>query len=29
MYTIASDGDTVAVIIEWLDHTDYNRRFGY
>ena len=29
MYTVASDGDTIAVFIEWLDHTDYNRRFGY
>jgi Txe/YoeB family toxin of Txe-Axe toxin-antitoxin module len=29
MYTVASDGDTIAVIIEWLDHTDYDRRFGY
>ncbi len=29
MYTVASDGDTIAVIIEWLDHTGYDRRFGY
>jgi hypothetical protein len=29
MYTVASDGDTIAVIIEWLDHTEYDRRFGY
>ncbi|MCC7564981.1 MAG: hypothetical protein KO206_01705 [Methanomicrobiaceae archaeon] len=29
MYTVASDGDTIAVIIEWLDHTGYERRFGY
>ena len=28
MYTVASDGDTIAVIIEWLDHTGYDRRFG-
>jgi hypothetical protein len=29
MYTVARDGDTIAVIIEWLDHTNYDRRFGY
>ncbi len=29
MYTVASDGDTIAIIIEWLDHTGYDRRFGY
>jgi len=29
MYTVARDGDISAVIIEWLDHTDYDRRFGY
>jgi hypothetical protein len=29
LYTVASDGDTIAVVIEWLDHTGYDRRFGY
>ncbi|WP_292367029.1 MULTISPECIES: hypothetical protein [unclassified Methanoculleus] len=29
MYTVARDSDTIAVIIEWLDHTSYDRRFGY
>lgn len=29
VYTVARDGDTNAVIIEWLDHTNYDRRFGY
>ncbi|HOP68053.1 MAG TPA: hypothetical protein PLG61_10100 [Methanoregulaceae archaeon] len=29
MYTVASDGYTIAVIIEWLDRTEYDRRFGY
>ncbi|MDG6249867.1 hypothetical protein [Methanocalculus sp.] len=29
LYTVASDGDTIAVIIEWMDHTEYDRRFGY
>jgi hypothetical protein len=29
MYTVASDGDTLAVIIEWQDHIEYDRRFGY
>lgn len=29
MYTVTSDGDTIAVVIEWLDHTGYDRRFGY
>nr|WP_214021219.1 hypothetical protein [Methanoculleus sp.] len=29
MYTVASDGETIAVVIEWLDHTGYERRFGY
>lgn len=29
LYTVASDGDTIVVIIEWLDHTSYDRRFGY
>lgn len=29
LYTVASDGDTIVVIIEWLDHTAYERRFGY
>ncbi len=29
LYTVASDGDTIVVIIEWLDHTAYERRLGY
>ena len=30
MYSIASDGDHVmALIIEWLPHKEYERRFGY
>jgi len=29
MYTVTSDGGTIAVVIEWLDHTGYDRRFGY
>jgi mRNA-degrading endonuclease RelE of RelBE toxin-antitoxin system len=29
IYTVASDGETIVVIIEWLDHTTYERRFGY
>ncbi|HNQ34347.1 MAG TPA: hypothetical protein PKJ93_11305 [Methanoculleus sp.] len=29
MDTVARDGDVNAVIIEWLDHTGYDRRFGY
>lgn len=29
MYIVTSDGDTIAVVIEWLDHTGYDRRFGY
>jgi len=29
IYTVASDGETIVVIIEWLDHTAYERRFGY
>jgi len=29
MYTVVRDGDINAVIIEWLDHTNYDRRFGY
>lgn len=29
MYTVTSDGGTIAVVIEWLDHTNYDRRFGY
>ncbi len=30
MYTIAGDGENViALIIEWLPHKEYERRFGY
>ncbi|MDD4255107.1 MAG: hypothetical protein PHP59_06980 [Methanofollis sp.] len=29
IYTVASDGEMIVVIIEWLDHTAYERRFGY
>jgi hypothetical protein len=29
MYTVTSDGDIIAVVIEWLDHTGYDRRLGY
>ncbi|CVK31832.1 MULTISPECIES: hypothetical protein [Methanoculleus] len=29
MYTVTSDGGTIAVVIEWLDHTNYDRQFGY
>ena len=29
MYTVARDDGVNAVIIEWLDHTGYDRRFGY
>ncbi|TAJ45007.1 hypothetical protein [Methanofollis fontis] len=29
IYTVASDGETIVVIIEWMDHTAYERRFGY
>lgn len=30
MYTVASNGTTViALIIEWLPHREYERRFGY
>jgi len=30
MYTVAGDGTTViALIIEWLPHKEYERRFGY
>lgn len=30
MYSLASDGENViALIIEWLPHKEYERRFGY
>jgi hypothetical protein len=30
MYTVAGDGENVIVlIIEWLPHKEYERRFGY
>ncbi len=30
MYTVAGDGENViALIIEWLPHKEYDRRFGY
>jgi hypothetical protein len=30
MYTVAGDGENViALIIEWLPHKEYERRFGY
>ena len=29
IYTVTSDGETIVVIVEWLDHTAYERRFGY
>jgi hypothetical protein len=30
MYTVAGDGtQVIALIIEWLPHKDYERRFGY
>jgi Txe/YoeB family toxin of Txe-Axe toxin-antitoxin module len=29
-YSVVSDGvDIVVLIIEWLDHREYDRRFGY
>ena len=30
MYTVAGDGgNVIALIIEWLPHKEYERRFGY
>ena len=30
MYSVAGDGDQViALVIEWLPHKEYERRFGY
>jgi hypothetical protein len=30
LYSVASDGpEVVALIIEWLPHKEYERRFGY
>ena len=30
MYTVAGDGENVlALVIEWLPHKEYDRRFGY
>lgn len=30
MYSVAGDGETVVVVIlEWLSHKEYERRFGY
>jgi len=30
IYTVATDDEgTISVIIEWMDHTEYERRFGY
>jgi hypothetical protein len=30
MYSVAGDGNTViALILEWLPHKEYERRFGY
>ncbi len=30
IYSVASDGTTViALVIEWLPHKEYERRFGY
>ena len=30
MYSVAGDGERVVVVIlEWLSHKEYERRFGY